>query len=178
MRERMRDAAFAENIKNWGGIVGGYLHSLGQAFHAWPVDDWNRFPRNKKLPILMQKRPGSADRAEIEAFQVLHELYDLGVPNGTAVVLDLETSVAPFYVVRFGRVMHHFGYRVYPYGSSSTLFKNPPLDGYWVAAPRTDLKPYMHSHANVIMTQYALDVAPGIDRSTVRWRVQQSKWWV
>ena len=178
MRERMRDAAFAGNIRNWNGIVGGYLHTAGQAFHAWPVADWNKFPKNKKLPILMQKRPGSADRAEIEGFQVLHELYDLHVPNGTAIVLDLETAVNPPYTKRFGDVMHHFGYRVFVYGSSSTLFKNPPLDGYWVAAPLASRLAYMHSADNVVATQYSLDVAPGIDRSTVRWRVQMQKWWV
>jgi hypothetical protein len=179
MRERMRDAAFAQNIDPaWTGIAGGYLFSLGQAFHPWPVSDWNRFPGNKKLPILMQKRPGDAASAQADAFTVLQELYNLCVPAGTGIVLDLETAVNAPYTRRFGRIMHYFDYRVYVYGSASTLFRNPPLDGYWVAAPAKDGKPYMYPHDFVEMTQYALDVKPGIDRSTVRWRTQLKKWWV
>jgi hypothetical protein len=65
-----------------------------------------------------------------------------GAPKGTATVLDLETAVDEQYVTTFGEMLHTAGYLVLPYGSSSTLFRNPVLDGYFVAKPEpTDAIP-------------------------------------
>lgn len=180
MRERMRDAAFADNIikTGWKGTVGGYLHT-GEPFHSWPSSDWRKFDGQKKLPIMIKKKVANVTGdGNTDAFSVLKEVYALRIPVGTMVVCDIEGAVVPNYVRGFGNVLRFYGYKVVVYGSSGNLFKNPALDGYFVAAPADDHKPYMYSHDQVIMTQYDLDVAPGIDRSTIRWAVQLSHWWI
>lgn len=77
-------------------------------------------------------------------------LHDNNVPLGTVTVLDLEMAVDPAYVNVYGSVIHSFGYYVWPYGSTSTLFQNPALDGYFAADP-TGVE---HLYPNTVATQY------------------------
>lgn len=185
MRERMRDAAFASNIDTaWANadhdrIIGGYLtRPPGDAFHPWSKADWGRFPHNKKLPIMVQSNPGTAGGGESDGLLTIEHLYQLGARPGVYTALDLETAVDPAYVTAYGKVLRFFRYKVLVYGSSGFVFNNPPLDGYWVAAPSSDGKPYEFNHPEVVATQYALDVSPGYDSSAVRWSTQLGQWWV
>lgn len=185
MRERMRDAATATNIdRTWanadhGRIIGGYLQRPpGDPFSGWTAEEWGLFPNNKKLPIMVQSKPGSGADGFSDAWLTLEHLYNLRVPTGCHIALDLETAIDPQYVQDFGHVLNFFTYKVLVYGSTSTLFQNPPLQGYWVAAPDNNGQPYEFAHSEVVATQYALDVAPGFDRSTVKWETQLGKWWV
>lgn len=141
-----RDAAFAGNLTGWSGAVGGYLPSP-RAFHPWSSEDWGLFRGNRKLPIWVAGLNG-----EEEAFMVLAALFNLGVPRGKWVAADLETRVDRTWCARFHAVMRWAGYLVALYGSTSTLFSNPLLDGWWVADPTGQA--HLYAHPDVMGTQY------------------------
>jgi hypothetical protein len=181
--ERMRDAAYAANIPlPWEGAVAGYLNTRpdGDPLNPWTPADWAKFPKNRKLPIFVQSHPLTADPVA-DAWAALQALEKLGVPAGKGIrtVLDLETAVDTRYVNLYGGIMHWAGFWVHPYGSASTIFGNPPVDGYWVA----DFvgKPFMYLHPDVRMTQYT-DNPPkdSYDSSAVkRWVYDDvAHWWV
>jgi hypothetical protein len=178
VQEHMRDAAFAANIPTpWSGAVGGYLNAKGDPFHPWTAADWARFHDNRKLPIFVQSNP-DPNRAEFEALRVLDSLYTLRVPRDVYIALDLETAVSPAYVLGFGSVLHWAGFHTWVYGSASTVFKNPPLRGYWVA-DYLNGEPFEFDHPDVLATQYT-DNPPAdhYDSSTVKpWIYQSRHWW-
>src|SRR5581483_6171107 len=100
--------------------------------HIWTRADVARIPDGvRKYPVFVGT-PAIGEKGEpvVEGFECLEALYRLGAPKGTVVGLDFETAVNPAYVTSFGRVLHWGGYRVWVYGSLSTVTKNPPLDGY------------------------------------------------
>ena len=181
MRELMRDAAYATNIpRPWHDAVAGYLNSRpeGDPAHPWSAEDWRIFHGNRKLPIFVQSHPVT-HMAEADAFAALKALYDIGAPAGIRTAIDLETAVDAEYVHRYGRVMHWAGYRVWVYGSASSVFGNPALDGYWVA-DYTGTGPFLYDHANVRATQYTNNPpANRYDSSAVREWVyaEVAHWW-
>lgn len=162
----MRDAAFPAGLRGWAGAVGGYLNAP-RAFNPWTAAEWAWFLGNRKLPIWVGGLAGEDD-----AFACLRQLFDLAVPVGAYVAADMETRVDETYLTRFGAVLHWFGYRVLVYGSTGTLFENPPLDGYWVADPTG--QPHLYAHADVPATQY-LD-AGAYDASLVDAAVADQFW--
>lgn len=175
----MRDAAYASNIDaTWTGAVGGYLH-VGNPYHPWTVADWRRFRFNRKLPIAKISKTKGRNPIK-DALASLEELYAIGCKSGSMVVLDLETTVDPLYTSAYGNVMKWCGFHVLPYGSTGSLFKNPPLYGYWVSSPNANVStPYMYAHASIRMTQYAINVNNKHDSSTVRWSTwTNGVWWV
>lgn len=178
--ERMRDSANPLAIpQGFTGIVAGYLRKHGDPFEPWTKANWQRFKGNKKLPIFVESFP-HMDHVEEEAFGVLQNLYTQGVPVGSYTAIDLETAVNPSYVEAYGKILNYFGYKVFVYGSASTVFNNPPLNGYWVA-DYAGIGPFMFDHPNVRATQYA-DPAHGSggewDSSTVKyWTAKFGKWW-
>jgi hypothetical protein len=177
--ERLRDSANASDIPaNWPGAVGGYLPG-GDPYRVWHRADWARFPGRRKLPIFVQSHPESADPAA-DAFTALRGLFLMGARPGCLTALDLEGAIDPPYVLRYGAVMRFAGFKVLPYGEQSTIFKNPPLDGRWVAWYR-NIGPFMAPGPGVAMTQYA-DPANGSggpwDSSTIRWATWiRGPWW-
>lgn len=184
-RERFRDSAYASNIPlNWTGGVAGYING-GDPFHVWSKGDWARFPKQRKLPILVQSYPSGAAEGESNAFQALHDLYNLGVPKGVYIAIDYETAENAAYARAFDGVISWGGYIPLAYGSSSTVFNNP-AKFYWVAN-YVSTGPFMYSPdpagGRVIMTQYA-DPSHGSggqwDSSTCRWwqYFKSSRWWV
>ena len=105
------------------------------------------------LPVWVRSNPTPAQGAT-DAQAMLAWLARNGAPKGTATVLDLETAVTPAYVNDYGGAMHAAGYKVLPYGSRSTLFANPKLDGYFVADPGA-----VGMYPGSVATQYAYDGA-------------------
>lgn len=178
--ERMRDSDDADAIPvTWTGVVGGYLH-VGDPAGPWTRADWDRFPRNRKLPIVERSNPNQSDPVA-DAFAALGELYSLGVPKGVHTALAIETARAPSYVTAYGKVMAWAGYKVWVYGSASTLFSNPALDGRWVADYK-DTGPFMYPDSSVRATQYA-NPSTGSgghwDSSSVRWwQYHMTRWWL
>ena len=108
----------------------GYIG--GDTPHVWTRAEWKALAALPKLPVWVQSVPGTAD-AKTDALEALRRLFEIGCPRGSTIALDLETAVDPLYVRAFGSVVQFFGYYVWVYGSRSTVFSNPPLDGYWVA---------------------------------------------
>ena len=123
----MGDAAFAANLDGTSfDIVAGY-YGGPNAFHRWPVADWDRFP-GYRLPIWVGGQNGLG-----EGSQAVASLEALRVPHGCVTVLDMEGRKDITYVQAFGQVLHDGGYKTWVYGSDSTIGLNPPLNGYWVA---------------------------------------------
>ena len=82
--------------------VAGYIG--GDTPHIWTDAEWKRFGRLRKLPIWVRSNP-SAVNAQADAFAALERLYQLRVPRGVTIALDLETAVDGGYVGTFHEVM-------------------------------------------------------------------------
>lgn len=176
--ERLRDAAYAENIDpaTWDHAVAGYYGGPG-AYRVWTASDWGRFTRHKKLPIWVAAQGDK--NGTIDGHNAVAALRELGVPKHVWTVLDMETMVDKTYVEAFGAVLNAAGYKVWVYGSASTVFGNPPLDGYWVA-DYAGKGPFMFERkgAEIRATQYASGQA--YDSSTVKDFTfhDRPRWWI
>lgn len=164
-----RDAAYASNIGTWDGAVLGYLGGPS-VYHTWSLQDWKGYPRNPKIPIWVGGQDGSG-----EGWAALQALWLLGVPSGKVVVLDLEERVHRTYVDAFGGVLRWAGFKVWPYGSTGTIFANPQLNGYAVADP-TGVQ-HMYPHPGVRLTQWAF--GPKFDDDVIKeWLAADDDFWV
>jgi hypothetical protein len=141
--------------------VAGYIG--GDTPHVWTDAEWRRFSKLRKLPIWVRSDPANVV-AETDAFGALQRLFELNVPRGVNVALDLETAVDFDYVRMFHRVIRWAGYYLWVYGSASTVFNNPHADGYWVA-DFAGKGPFMYPHSWVKATQY--ESGPNYDSSLV-----------
>jgi hypothetical protein len=170
MNERMRDAAFAVDISQpWTGAVAGY-YGGPNAYHVWAPGDWALFRGNRKLPIWVGGLDGSGEGAN-----AVSALRALRVPTDSYTVVDMEGRVDETYVAHFGSVLQAAGYKVWVYGSASTVFSNPGLNGYWVA-DYAGIGPFMYDRSGVRATQYAAGYA--YDSSTVKyWTYTSGTWW-
>jgi hypothetical protein len=168
---RMKDASvepatLPEGVK----VVAGYIG--GNTPHVWSVAEWDRFAGVKKLPVFVHEQGASGTE---EGWAALKRLYQLLVPKGTLVVLDMETLVEPAAVLNFRALMNWGGYYCGTYGSADFIFGNPNCYGYWVAD--YDKKPQLFPHHGVFATQYA----PGTDwdssvLSSVTYRTRLKAW--
>lgn len=171
---KMADAAFAPDIQPGFEIAAGYYGGPG-AFHVWPRADWGRFP-GYRLPIWVE---ATGDKSgQIDGQGAVDELGRLGVPKGSFTVLDMETMRDRTYVTNFGAELKSAGYRVWVYGSRSTVFGNPPLNGYWVAdyGITTAQGILLLETAHVRAWQHTPDIAPGYDASLVKEWTEGGMW--
>lgn len=106
----------------------------GDTPHVWTSAESKAQPARYRLPTFVRSNPTAAN-VVTDANAALAWLRGNFVPAGSAVCLDLETAVDVSYVNSFGALLHDAGYKVLPYGSSGSLFKNPAIDGYFVAEP-------------------------------------------
>lgn len=170
MHERIRDAAFSVNIATpWNRAVAGY-YGGPNAFNVWTADDWRRWGPNRKLPIWVGGLDGRGEGQDAVA-----ALKALGVPQRVFTVVDMEARVDKTYVTHFGEALNAAGYKVWVYGSASTVFSNPQLNGYWVA-DYAGIGPFLYDHPHVRATQFQ----PGdfYDSSTVKdWTYYFGRWW-
>lgn len=126
------DAAYPPPIPPVTDVV--CLYGGGDTPHIWSMVEIARQKARYRLPIWVRSNPAQAS-ALTDASNFLAWLRSIGCPSGVATVLDLETAINASYVTAFCAQMHRFDYLVLPYGSSSTLFRNPVCDGYFVALP-------------------------------------------
>lgn len=109
--------------------------------HIWDRNQVDRLPKGiGKYPMFVGTPAiGAYGDSVTEAHECVKALIHIGCPRGKVVGLDLEAAVAREYVISFGWVLNHFGYRVWVYGSASTVFGNPRLNGYdpadWTGSP-------------------------------------------
>lgn len=166
-----RDAASPFNIgSTWEFAVGGYL-AAPNAYEAWTTRQWQMFGRNYKLPIWVAGNAG-----EPEAYNCLRQLLYLGVKSGKTVIVDMETRVDITYLNAFYSVMNHAGFKVWVYGSASTVFTNPECNGYAVADWTGE--EFMYPHPGTRLTQYANDIKPGFDEFCLRdWPIADGEIW-
>lgn len=152
-------------------VVCGYIG--GRAEHVWTSSDWNRFRGVKRLPIWVN----TGESGTIQGLACLRALYELHIPVGSRVVIDMETEVNSLIIRSFYSVLHYFGYEVWVYGSASTVFGNPACDGYWVADWTG--KPHMYTGPMVRATQY---VDGNLwDQSVLKewvYRFSRAVWWI
>lgn len=153
----MRDCAQLSHITStelheadvWAGYLGGAAEVV------WSDNDWKRVADFPKLPIYVTREDKTGNYCGLEA---LIAISKLGIPTGTAIAVDIEllaerdVAEAIDWLQEFAKVLHHFHYDVWPYGSTSYLFDLPLLNGYWVA---TDSKvEEQYHHPGVHATQY------------------------
>lgn len=169
-----RDAAFPENIGNFAGVVSGYFGGPN-AFNVWEQTAWrDLFPQNRKCPIWVAGYAG-----QDEGTQAVQALRQLDVPHGIPIQVDMETRIDRSYLLEFGGVLQAAGYKVLIYGSRSTVFNNPELNGY-VVADYTG-RPHMADRPDgtslgIRCTQWAADLSPGYDVSVWKEWVVNSLW--
>lgn len=168
----MADAAYASNIPPGFQVAAGY-YGGPQAYHVWPAGDWGRFP-GFRLPIWV----GGSDSA-LEGERAVDALRALGVPQGSFTVADMETRSTQAdvaYLEEFGAVLQGNGYKVWTYGSASTVFHLPPLNGYWVASygiTMAEIERLM-GLGHVRAVQYANH--PGYDASLMKQWAEGEMW--
>ncbi len=165
------DAAFPQNLSGFTGIILGYFGGAG-AFNVWADSAWAQFKANRKIPIWVPPT-GNKDGSTDAAIAVT-SLRRMGVPSGKVIMLDMETMKDVTYVLAFGKGLQAAGYKVWVYGSVSTVFRNPQLNGYAVADPTGIV--HMYPHSGVRMTQY--EFGPSTDEDVIRrWLVEQDDLW-
>lgn len=151
-------------------VVCGYIG--GGTPHVWTNNEWNRYRNVKRLPIWVN----NGTSGSVQAFQCLMQMYERSIPRKSRIVLDMETTVDSIIVSSFYSVMHYFGFKVWTYGSASTVLRNPPCDGYWVADWTGT--PHMYPGKMVRATQY--ESGQLWDRSVIKtwvYRFARSVWW-
>lgn len=163
-----RDAAFPENLMGYTGVILGYTGGA-RAFNPWTLPQWELFTENEKIPIWVAGNgPGS------ESLDSLAMLKRLDVPKGCVTLLDMEARIDKYYVAHYGEVLQDAGYKVWVYGSTSTVFDNPQLNGYAVADPTGGA--HMYPHPGVRMTQCAFGAK--YDHDVIReWVLDQDELW-
>lgn len=149
------------------GTQGCLVYVGGDTPHPWTDQDIANQHVLYLLPTWVRSNLGGSPQADGQG--MIAWLRAHKAPAGISTVLDLETQVNPGYVIQYGAEMHAAGFRVLVYGSKSTLFGNPRLDGYFVA----DYTDTPHVMAGTVVTQFENtpafdldDVASGV----VLWR--------
>lgn len=168
-----RDAAYASNIgSGFGGVVAGYIGGP-LAYHVWQEADWLPFKDNPKVPIWVCGFNGTDEGTGCVA-----ALQKLGVKPGCVVVADMETRVDETYLLAFWEVLNRAGYLVIVYGSRSTVFNNPQLNGYWVA-DFTGVEHMANTPAGDTMGVRGTQWTSGPDYDTSSWKAwttQREMW--
>jgi hypothetical protein len=127
---------------------GVLIYAGGDTPHVWTDEEIAALVARFRLPCWVRSNPTSfSPVTDAQVFLVWLKAH--GAPAGSTTVLDLETAVDAPYVTTFGYILNHAGFYVLPYGSSSTLFRNPVLNGYFVAEPGETVIP-----ANCVAVQY------------------------
>ena len=126
------DAAFAGPDEP--RVNGCIFYGGGDTPHVWTMAEILAAPGQFRLFCWVRSNPAQVNAAA-DTGACLNALSSIGYPKGKAVLLDLETAVDQAYVDTFGQALHGGGYLVWDYGSTSTLFRNPALDGYFPSDP-------------------------------------------
>lgn len=131
-----------------GGTEGNMIYAVGaNAEHIWTDQEIEHHKGRYRLPVAVYGREqnGARDAEAMNAWLDKH-----GAPSHCAVLLDMETSVDAPYVHDFDAALEN---PLWLYGSISTVFANPPVDGWFVANPTGHL--HLYAHPDVAGTQYA-----------------------
>jgi hypothetical protein len=112
--------------------VAGYIG--GDAEHVWTLEEWQRFHLLRVLPIWVADVAASPQGQAAQAAQAARGLgWRAHARQRRAIVLDMETSTNGMFVRDFANDLHGEGFDCFPYGSDSSIYADPEMDGYWVA---------------------------------------------
>ena len=152
------DDAFA-NTPAPANAQGCLVYVGGDTPHPWTDEDIAKQGVRYLLPTWVRSNMGGTPQADGQ--KMIAWLRAHKAPVGISTVLDLETQVNPGYVLQYAAELHAAGYKVLPYGSKSTLFGNPKVDGFFVA----DYTGVAHLVAGTVITQFENN--PGYDLDDV-----------
>lgn len=144
------DAAYPNTAADPTNLDGFLVYIGGDTPHVWTDAEIAAAKGRYVVPVYVRSNPQGADPVG-DAGQAIAWLRAHNAPQGITIVLDLETAVNAAYVNSFGTQIHNAGFKVLVYGSKSTIFQNPALDGYFVA----DYTQTDHVLAGSVATQYA-----------------------
>lgn len=145
------DAISLANAQSAGPADGtAFYLPGGDAFRAWPLAEVQGITTRYRLPIFVRSNPALTVLPG-DAEKLLSELAAYGVPKGTLVCLDSETSVDPTYVRGLWASVHAAGYKLIDYGSQSVVFGTGNPDSYYWGADWTNTP---HIHAGDGATQW------------------------
>lgn len=142
-------------------VDGHLVYCGGDTPHVWTDAEIAAAPGRYLVPTFVRSNPSQCD-PHVDSRSFIAWLQAHKAPAGITTVLDLETAVDPAYVTAFGADLHAAGFKVLPYGSRSTLFQNPQLDGYFVSDPTGR----DHIVAGSVATQYAFAQSYDLDDFT------------
>ena len=126
------------------------VYLLGDTPHIWTGPEIKALRARWCVPICVHDYPAGDPRAL--AAQFIAALHGQGVPGGSLVALDTESTPMPEYVAAFNDAMTAGGYPLAEYESKGPLGTNPPTSGgRWVA----DWTGVPHLFPGSIATQYA-----------------------
>lgn len=129
MTKTMVDSAYPQNFPVTDVVL---IYAGGDTPHPWTDTEIAAQKARWRLPCWVRSNPQQVNvQGDIDGFVAWLQAH--GVPKGSATLLDLETAVDAAYVNAFGAGLHAAGYLVLPYGSLSTIFGNPALDGVFTA---------------------------------------------
>jgi hypothetical protein len=133
----------------------------GDAEHGWTKASLDKQTARYRLPVFVRSDPDAAGvSATSDVTAAITQLHAFGVPDGSLVAWDVETTADPAYITAVYRGMHAAGYQLIVYGSQSTVLGNDNPDGlYWGA----DWTGVPHLYPGYAMTQY-VDFGP-VDES-------------
>lgn len=139
---------------------GFMVYAGGAAEHVWTDAEIHaaalHYEEAVPVWVYAQGRDGKADGIAFDAWLKAHF-----VGQTALVLLDMETDVDLPYVQAFEQQLTN---PLDLYGSTSTLFNNPEVDGWWPADPTGS--PHLYAHPNVDGTQYAWY---GLQQTTGPW---------
>lgn len=162
--------------KGYSAVAG---YAGGDTPHVWTREQWARFEGIPKLPIYVDDKKTGRLAGVQDGWDCLQKLMALGVPagKGFAVAYDIETSKDADRAHGFRSVLQWAGFRVWLYGSRSTVL-TIPFENYWVAdftgKPHWPLR---HARACQFTPDVAID---GItwDVSVIRvWQILNGRLW-
>lgn len=176
---QMFDAAYPPVTAPAGfSAVAGYVG--GDTPHVWTPQEWARFVGLGKLPLWVRSDPAQAD-PYADAVEFDRALQALGVPAGSPVGLDKETSSDPVYLRHFALGLSVARYELLVQYESLSAYNAaqgaglPVTSEFWVAdwtgAPHMLAKPVyalQYANAGMLGTDY--------DASLMRWDLFERLW--
>lgn len=147
--------------------VAGYIG--GDTPHVWTPEQWAQFKGIPKLPIYVDDFKTGYAAGQADGWDCLQKLYALGIKPGVVVVYDVETSKDKERVYGFVSVLNWAGFKVWLYGSRTTLAFIPFSD-YWVAD-------YTRKPHFPFRTARACQYIPAVLINGVKWDISVIRWW-
>lgn len=125
----------------------------GDTPHSWTSAEIEAMPSRWVWPCWVRSDPTLVS-VVADAGECILRLRQLGVPQHTSVILDLEIAVDTVYVEAFNAELKAAGWLTTKYGSRGFIWGNPKTSGGTFVADPTGV-PHMDTTGDTVATQYA-----------------------